>query len=678
MAAEPLRHGWASSAEGVDRVSAGMSQNTRFNPFELCDDWVVDDDHVRVERAIISKSTGRSVRFIKAFKKSPQFDYSWFNTHEAELLLRFKLQRLTRVAQIVDLEWNDDNSFDRVETLDAGPSLDHWLRLTSGSGAVGPAAHPLASPTALLLVLRSTLLALQEVHLAGHVHCDVDDRNICLPFAPHPEVAGAHAPVWHGLKLIDFAFSISPDHPLRVPLPIQPDPQLHSPAFMQALEEDFRIGTSRHVQRLDGRIDLFALGSMADRMLSSLRPLWMVGAASERGEAVVRQLIGKLKAEDATTSPPFDPGIYRRLLDPLDAELGDAGARFMPAFRLVDAGAGDGRVGQNRSGHSGTVPRSVLRPSPGQVAATPLAPPRPPRPVASTPLAPSPTPVKSGPPARRQGVPPVAGVPDASYPAPTPFVAGPTAPGASLPVPSHWTPTTAGHPTLALAPRRGRWSAVWERFTDSLRLERYRRAAERGDAEASFQIGRVLLRGMAVRPDAVAAQAWLLSAAQKGHAAAQATLGSCFDVGLGTTQDDAQAMRWYQAAAAQGHMAGHYGVGVMLSRGRGHSRDDGAAVTHFREAAAGGMPEAYDALGQMVLAGRGVVRHRADAIECFQRAAQLGYGPSADMLGRLHEQPEPGQLPDLNSARRWYRKAVSLGYEPAKSHLQTLQQKFPT
>ena len=108
------------------------------------------------------------------------------------------------------------------------------------------------------------------------------------------------------------------------------------------------------------------------------------------------------------------------------------------------------------------------------------------------------------------------------------------------------------------------------------------------------------------------------------------------------------------------------------------ARDDVVAVRHFREAASAGMAAAYDALGQMVLAGRGVARDRGDAMECFRRAADLGFGEAADRLARMHEQPGPGELPDPEAARRWYRKAIAMGFEPARSHLQVLQQRFPT
>ena len=209
-------------------------------------------------------------------------------------------------------------------------------------------------------------------------------------------------------------------------------------------------------------------------------------------------------------------------------------------------------------------------------------------------------------------------------------------------------------------------------------FERYRRAASKGDAEACFQVGRVLLRGKAVQLDAVAALQWFLAAAKQGHAAGQAAAASCYDIGHGTPRNDAEAAFWYSASANAGHPAGHYGIGTFLVQGRGVAPSDEQALTHFRAAAEAGMAEAYNAMGQLILVGRGTARSRADAMECLRRAAELGHGPSARLLGMLNEHPEPGELPNPQSAKKWYALAMKLGVADARLDLARVQSTYPS
>lgn len=649
--------------------------NPAYNPFDASDCCVIDELHVRVDRFVTKGSTGPSVRFRKVFKSSPGYDYTWFNTHECDLLLEFKQQRILRVAQVAVANWSNENTFEQVQTLDAGPSLFHWLQLEATALDGSAAPHPLSEPQALLRLLRSALLALSEIHAKGYVHCDIDDRNICLPFALHPTLKGAFTPLWNQLKLIDFAFSLGKNHPLRVPLPIKPDALMHSPAFMQALEADHQAGSTRRVQRLDGRIDLHALGAMAERMLTTLLPLWVGSVESKRMEALVRAFIRDLKNQDTTPGMAMDPQVHQRLLLPLDRELTSAGSDFRPPFTLPRAVTGQGAVSaaRGRPLQPGSAGEASARPRPAAAwprtaAATPLAA----IPIA-TPLAAAPTPLRlpAQVPAQVQVL-QVTTQPTPVYLPPVP------APAPVLRRASAVRPASQARVTLLQPPMPGTWAGIWQRLSDSVLLERYRRRAGKGDAEACFQVGCVVMRGQTTKLDPTAALQWFLTAAQQGHAAAQAAAAACFDTGYGTAPDDAQAAAWYIASAQGGYAAGHYGIGNLLVYGRGVAEDAAAAIEHFRAAAEAGMPEAYNALGQMILAGRGAMHHRGDAMECFKRAAGLGHAASAHQLGRLHEQPEPGALPDPQLAKDWYQRAVKLGEPKARADFARLHKAFPS
>lgn len=78
-----------------------------------------------------------------------------------------------------------------------------------------------------------------------------------------------------------------------------------------------------------------------------------------------------------------------------------------------------------------------------------------------------------------------------------------------------------------------------------------RRRAERGDAEAQFELANVYLK----RDDPNKGLEWLRKAAEAGHAGAQATIGSIYCSGLGVAKDPAEAFKWCCKALAQGTLS---------------------------------------------------------------------------------------------------------------------------
>jgi hypothetical protein len=89
-----------------------------------------------------------------------------------------------------------------------------------------------------------------------------------------------------------------------------------------------------------------------------------------------------------------------------------------------------------------------------------------------------------------------------------------------------------------------------DEFEAGLRF--YRPAAERGDAGAQFNLGRLYSQGRGAAPDFAQALAWFRKAAEQGHAEAQVRLADMLAKGLGGPKNAALAIKWYRAAAAQG------------------------------------------------------------------------------------------------------------------------------
>ena len=80
----------------------------------------------------------------------------------------------------------------------------------------------------------------------------------------------------------------------------------------------------------------------------------------------------------------------------------------------------------------------------------------------------------------------------------------------------------------------------------------YRAAAERGNAEAQYNLGLCYEKGDGVEENYYQAVYWYKKAAERGYIDAQFNLGVCYDYGKGVEQDYVQAAYWYKKAAEQG------------------------------------------------------------------------------------------------------------------------------
>jgi TPR repeat protein len=108
-------------------------------------------------------------------------------------------------------------------------------------------------------------------------------------------------------------------------------------------------------------------------------------------------------------------------------------------------------------------------------------------------------------------------------------------------------------------------------YTTAVRL--LRPVAEKGDADAQYQLGRMYGSGEGVSQDAAAAMSWYRKAAEQGSADAQRLLGTTYEVGMGVPQDYETAVSWYRRAAEQGDSFSQYILGLKYGLGQGVPRD---------------------------------------------------------------------------------------------------------
>jgi TPR repeat protein len=87
--------------------------------------------------------------------------------------------------------------------------------------------------------------------------------------------------------------------------------------------------------------------------------------------------------------------------------------------------------------------------------------------------------------------------------------------------------------------------------------------------------------------------------AEKGNAEAQYNLGVMYAKGEGVPQDYAGAVKWYRLAAEQGYAEAQYNLGVMYGQGRGVPKDQILSFMWTILAASRGLDDARESWDQL-------------------------------------------------------------------------------
>lgn len=158
-------------------------------------------------------------------------------------------------------------------------------------------------------------------------------------------------------------------------------------------------------------------------------------------------------------------------------------------------------------------------------------------------------------------------------------------------------------PLLAAAVADGRSTGVEERYlgwfafngiggprdaVESLRWETA--GAEKGDADAMFEVYVLRSTGQGCALDEAEALVWCSRAAEAGSARAMSNLGGFYATGSGVGQDLEKAVEWYRRAVDAGSGRAAANLGVMAAVGEGMAVDENAARAWFARAEALGYP----------------------------------------------------------------------------------------
>ena len=121
--------------------------------------------------------------------------------------------------------------------------------------------------------------------------------------------------------------------------------------------------------------------------------------------------------------------------------------------------------------------------------------------------------------------------------------------------------------------------------TKSTAEGKYKQNAERGDAEAQFNLACCYNKGNGVERDVKQALLLLHKAAGQGHAKAQFCLACCYRDGEGVEKNKTKAFNWLVKSAEQGYSYAQYNLGLFYYNGDGTEQDKSEAMRWFRKAA---------------------------------------------------------------------------------------------
>ena len=205
---------------------------------------------------------------------------------------------------------------------------------------------------------------------------------------------------------------------------------------------------------------------------------------------------------------------------------------------------------------------------------------------------------------------------------------------------------------------------AWQRADYPAAVAIWRPLAEKGDADAAFNLGQAYRLGRGVATDLAAAQSWLEKAARSGHVDAQTTLGLLlFDSG-----NRQGAVRWLKEAAEKGEPRAMLVYGTALFNGDGVQRDPVLAYAYVSRSAAQGLPPAKATLEEMDAILPLDVRQKGVAI-ALGKAKSKAAPPAKPAASAKPKPSPPAKAAAAPATGRW---RIQLGAFSKRSSAETL------
>ena len=162
--------------------------------------------------------------------------------------------------------------------------------------------------------------------------------------------------------------------------------------------------------------------------------------------------------------------------------------------------------------------------------------------------------------------------------------------------------------------------------------------AERGNAEAQYELSVRYFYGDGVPQDYAKAIIWIQEAAAKGLVDAQYDLAVCYENGNIVEQNYYIAVDWYKKAASNGHLGAMTNLALLYCLGRGCNQDYSLALAWWEKAANLGDANAIYNLGISYAEGKIVDKDLSKAAELFLQAEELGCEQASSALANMDDE----------------------------------------
>jgi TPR repeat protein len=176
---------------------------------------------------------------------------------------------------------------------------------------------------------------------------------------------------------------------------------------------------------------------------------------------------------------------------------------------------------------------------------------------------------------------------------------------------------------------------AWQRADYSGAVAIWRPLAEKGDADAQFNLGQAYRLGRGVPTNLAAAKTWFQRSASQGHMDAETTLGLL----LFQNNDQAEGLKWLKKASEKGEPRAMLVYGTALVNGDSVTQDPVLGYAFVSRAAAQGLGPAKETLAQLDQLLPAADRKRG--VEMARQLAKGAPAPSPAPAKAASAKPKP-------------------------------------
>ena len=176
---------------------------------------------------------------------------------------------------------------------------------------------------------------------------------------------------------------------------------------------------------------------------------------------------------------------------------------------------------------------------------------------------------------------------------------------------------------------------AWQRADYSGAVAIWRPLAEKGDADAQFNLGQAYRLGRGVPTNLAAAKTWFERSANQGHVDAETTLGLL----LFQNNDQSEGLKWLKKASQKGEPRAMLVYGTALVNGDSVTQDPVLGYAYVSRAAAQGLGPAKETLAQLDQLLPAADRKRG--VEMARQLAKGSPAPSPAPAKSASAKPKP-------------------------------------